>query len=93
MLLECSCSYLQSVKKKIRMFNFGCLSSGRSIFDVGKGGKGPWLFFEARKGPRAKRFGQHFASLYPQQMLRPTQLSVHWCWGSVSMESGSTART
>ena len=75
------------------MFNFGCLSSGRSIFDVGKDVKGPWLFFEAKKGPRAKKFGQHFASRYSQQLLGSTEPSVHWCWDSFCKEGGSTART
>jgi len=45
--------YLPKTTSEIQIFNFGYLSSRLSTFAWARI-EDPWLFFEARRGPRAK---------------------------------------
>jgi hypothetical protein len=49
---------LSKISPEIKIFNFGYLSSGQYILPE-QGCEDPWLVFEAKKGPRAKKYGKH----------------------------------
>jgi len=56
MLLVCIRIYLKSVLG-YKYLNIGYLSSGHDILEQGR--EDPLLFFEAKNGQQAKKFGKH----------------------------------
>jgi hypothetical protein len=57
MLLVCICSYRKSVVRyKFLIFD---IYNPDTLYLREQGCADPWLFFEAKRGPRGKMFGEH----------------------------------
>jgi hypothetical protein len=53
---------LPKISSEIQTFNFGI---SRTLYLREQGLYNPWLFFEAKRGPRAKEFGKHWLKRKP----------------------------
>jgi hypothetical protein len=76
MLLLCIRNYLKSVLR----YNFQILDTYHPdiLYLREEGCEDPWLFFEDKRGPRAKTFGKHWSKPYHRQgILRIYLLAVH----------------
>ena len=74
--MQCIVTYaigMYSLKSVLRynFFHFGYLSPGHCSREQGY--EDPWLFFNAKRGARAKKFGKHCSIQYvmPSCIVRP----------------------
>ena len=74
---------LLSVLKSVLIYKFLILGTcyPDTLYLREEGSKGPWLLFEAKRGPRAKSFGKHwyrfFTILYIAYINRQNQYDIY----------------
>ena len=61
MLLTCN-ECVSKITSALHIFNSGCLTSGNVCLHE-QGCEDPWLFFEAKRGPRRRKCGQYCTTL------------------------------
>jgi hypothetical protein len=83
--MQCNITYdtgmyamLSKIGSEIQIFNFVYLSSEYSVF-TRKESEDPWLFFEAKRGPRAKKDWETL-------VLSDSCLWYPWLWAYCSCE-------